>query len=258
MPRRNPALLSFGVFTSPASTRHLSKDDLQKAFFSTSSERAFYERKLTEEDVSENMLHVHNAGKTFGKYMPFKYNKAPLLDRESCHYTQQYVQRPMIGEQYRATCQVAASFAPERAKARKNVSIGDWTSKYKHDYPGQTRSELANAKPAMWVPEKGGSLEAVLGGKGKMMVTKSHLQTTHHGDFSGSYDAHGEAAKPPKGNIEPQGYHGGDFSRTSYQNEFNGRHRQRKQAVGSAFRSGQSDGIVKPRMQLLRSESSPS
>lgn len=220
---------------------------MRRAFFSTAADRDFYERKLTEEDVSENMLHVHNAGKTYGKYMPYKYNKAPLLDRDSCSYTSEYKQRPLIGLQYATNRQVAEGFKPKRAKAGVNASIGDWKSKYSQDFAGQTTRELMNAKPGMIVPEKGGSLEAVLGGKGKMMVTRSHLQNTHHGNFSDiPFDVNGQAATPAKGNIELQGYHGGNFSRTSYNNEFGGAHQHRKQAVGTAFR-----------MQLSRSASVP-
>lgn len=251
MPQRNAKNASFGVFTSNSSFNHLSRDDVQKAYFSTSSERDFYERKLTQEDLSENMIHVHNAGKTYGKYMPYKRNKAPLLDRSSCHYTKEYIQRPMIGLQYNATCQVAASFKPARPRAGKTVTIGDMKSKYVDDYPGQTRSELAAAKPGMIIPDKGGSLEAVLGGKGEMMVKQSHLQTIHSGDFS-KWTGDVAAAKGSSGKDHTtlQGYHGGDFQRTSYNREYSGSHRQRQQAVGAAFRTQ-----IEPRVQ--RSSSSP-
>lgn len=242
---------SFGVFTSKSAYSDLTKEDVQKAYFSTSSERDFYERKLTQEDLSENMNHVHNAGKTYGKYMPYKRNKAPLLDRSSCCYSKEYVKRPMIGEQYNATCQVAASFKPARPRAGKSVTISDMRTKYTLDYPGQTRSELAGAKPEMKIPDKGGSLEAVLGGKGKMMVTTSHQQTIHSGDFS-KFTGDNSAAKGSSGKDHTtlQGYHGGDFQRTSYNREYGGRHRERKQEVGTAFRTQ-----IEPRVQ--RSSSSP-
>lgn len=242
-----PGNHSFGVFTSSESSNFLSKEDVRKHFFQTTSDRDFYERKLTAEDTSENMIHVHNAGKTYGKYLPYKPNTAPMLDRTACGYTREYTKKPNLTEQFNQNQTLSRAFRPARAKAQGTVSIGKWESGYCRDFTQSTPSEMANAKPSPLIPAKGGSLEAVLGGRGEMMVKKSHQQTTHHGDFKDTIKVNGEAQVPSDGNIKLQGYHSGDFSRTSYYNDFCGKNQRRSQAVGSAFRN-----------QIQKSSSSPS
>merc|ERR1719253_676837 len=113
---------------------------------------------------------------------------------------------------------------------------------YSSDFPGQSVEDMRSAKPSLWRPDKGGDLSSIVGGKGKLLVTQSLQQSTHHGAFGNTYDANGETSKPQKDNLGTQGYHGGDFSGTSYHNEFNGRNQQRSQAVGSAFRQLQRSG----------------
>jgi len=238
--KRNPANDSFGVFSSASSADFLAPEHkaiLARGQYGTQYERDFWERKLTEEDLSENMIHVHNAGKTYGKYLPFKSSKAPLLDRDACRYTREYTEKPMLTLQCEGNKKLAESFGPVRTKAgfSKN-SITDYKSQYNRINIGCTRSEMSAAKPPMWTPPEGADLRTILGGKGDMQVKVSHNQSTHAADFRQNYDVNGTAIKGYKGNIELQGYHSGDYQKTSYQNEFNGRNQHRNQAVGTAFR----------------------
>jgi len=238
MPQRNPKNVSFGVFASASSASFLKKEDVEKHFFSTSSGREHYERKLEADDISENFIHIHNAGKTYGKYLPYQRCKAPLLDRDSCTSSIEFNKKPCLTLQFEANSKIADSFKPVRTKAKPSIKVGSWESHTKNTFAGQTTSELRGAKPDLWKPPAENGLEAVLGGgwNGKLMVTKSHLQTTHHGDFSKAPRAAGEAFCAPSGSISLQGYHSGDFHSSSYHSDFNGHNRHRSQAVGSAFR----------------------
>jgi hypothetical protein len=220
---------------SASSQRFLSKEELQRHFYTTSSQRDYTEKTLTEEDKSESMKHVHNVGKTYGKYLPYKWSKAPLLDRDACLYTREY-NKPNIAQQYNQNKDIATFNKGPRTKFVPSAQLEEWKSKYTQDFPGQTTSELKKAKPELWLPEKGGTLETVLGGKGKLLVTKSHLQSTHHGVFNQSFDVNGVAITGYEGNIQLQGYHSGDYQRTKYFDDFSGKNMKRAHAVGSAFR----------------------
>merc|ERR1719401_2769015 len=120
-----------------------------------------------------------------------------------------------------------------------NVKIGDGKTKYSVDFPEMSDADLANARqPAN--PDRGGRLYMALGGRGPNLVKVSHIQNTHNANFNQTFDAVGEV--DPEQNvymskIRLQGYHGGDFSKTSYHHEFNGRNQKRSLAVGSLMRT---------------------
>jgi len=246
MPQRNLKNVSFGVFSTSASASFLTKEENNRHFFTSCNTRDFYAREINEEDRGENMIHVHNAGKTYGKYLPYKRNTAPLLDRSFCHYTGEYNKKPCITLQAEGNKALATSFGPMRFKNAPKIAIGATKSKSSIDFCGQKDvAEMRNAKPPLWKGAAGGELADVVGGKGKMMVTVSHNQWTHSGPREGAFEAKGAAFEAVKDSLHPQGYHGGDFGRSSYQKEYNGENQKRNQLVGSAFRMGDHKKLLK-------------
>lgn len=245
---QNRKNISHGVLASSSSSNHLSKEDVQKFYFSTSVGREFYERPVAAEDRGENMLHIQNAGKTYGKYLPYRTSKAPLLDRDATRYTKEYKENPApVSVQYEMNKRLAESYGPKPFRSSPPVRVESFQTKYTDEYGPEkqlTTSQMRQAKPALLEKVTDGGLELMLGGGGhaKTTVLKSHLQSTHIGHFKPPFDVRGEAADPSKGHIELQGYHSGDFQRTAYHNDFNSRKcnqdatKRRNQQVGSAFR----------------------
>lgn len=236
MPVRNPKNTSFGVFTSTSASCFLSNEDVQRHYFTPTYAGDFVQKRLTEEDKSENMLHVHNAGKTYGKYMPYRRCPAPLLDRDSCLYNRDFDKKPNIATQYELNCKVNQSNKPMRHKLSKVALEGAQQSRYRQDFPERESQPLV--PPSF--PDKGGRLHVILGGRGPTLVKTSHNQTIHVGNFNHTFNHNGEIdpnLNVYKSHIPTQDYHMGDFSKTSYHHEFSGRNQRRKQAVGSLMRT---------------------
>jgi len=237
MPPRNPKNTSFGVFASSSASSFLTSEDLKKHYFSTTYSRELVEKRLTEEDKLENFMHVHNVGKTFGKYMPFRRCPAPLLDRSSCLYNRDFDKKPAITLQCEANRDLAQGNKPIRKKLSKAVISIPVQSQYSIDYP--ERAKQPPVQPSF--PEKGGRLHVMLGGRGPNLVKTSHNQTVHGiGCHSRPFNPNGEidpSLNVYKSNVPTQDYHMGDFSKTSYHHEFSGKNQRRKQAVGSLMKT---------------------
>lgn len=86
---------SAGPLPSSKSLKGFTKEQLQLAYYTTSSSQALQRRPATLEERGENYTDIHLIGKRTTKYLEFHVNKAPLTNRNACKHTQDYVPLPL-------------------------------------------------------------------------------------------------------------------------------------------------------------------
>mmetsp|Transcript_50649 Transcript_50649/g.120879 ORF Transcript_50649/g.120879 Transcript_50649/m.120879 type:complete len:239 (+) Transcript_50649:48-764(+) len=90
-----PLTASTGIFPGKSSMLTQSRGDLERLFFSATSENVYDGRQLTKVDQNENLSEIVNVGQRTTKYLPFRYSTAPLPPRGACRYTQELGFRPL-------------------------------------------------------------------------------------------------------------------------------------------------------------------
>lgn len=222
-------------------------------FFRPTSQGAFTAKQLTEEDISENMNHVHNAGSTYGKYLPYQRNSAPLLDRMSCKYTRDFPVRTNVNLQKKGNDDLAESFrGPPGMKAPK-VNQSGVQSAYNENFgvsgsfvgaskkiTGRSLGDMLSSRRTPINPIAEGGTERVLGGagKGSLLVKTSSYEETHTDKRHAPFNPNGDGSVPIglKDNLKPAGCHAGNFLVTAYHSDF-GLGSRRKRPVGTLLRT---------------------
>mmetsp|Transcript_49330 Transcript_49330/g.89176 ORF Transcript_49330/g.89176 Transcript_49330/m.89176 type:complete len:244 (+) Transcript_49330:115-846(+) len=235
--RGNQRNQSFGVFTSSSAASFLSKDDQLRLFYKPHNETEYYAKRLTPDERGENMHHVHNAGKTYGEHLPWRRNRAPLLERESsCKYNRDYNRKVGIGEQAQVNRDLALSFQPARQMKAPRVDFGYGTA-YSDIFVSHSPDVMKASKPLLAVPDNGNGTNRTVSTGRHHTVRESHEQQMYSG--KNMPFCKGEAHVHVPVFSLGGGTHGGDVMRTTYGREIGGSaDRPRKHSrFGSSRRS---------------------
>lgn len=170
MPKLEP---SHGPLPSGNAFSAVPKDQLLKAYYQTTSMREVPGRAPNQECVGENYIDVHSIGKKTTRYMDYQLNKAPLIQRDACKYTQEFVTLP-LGDN-KVNTEMAASFKGGLAVGMKTVDAPlDGRTKYEDDFMMYSGEAMAGANcPNQKPPQE---RTYTLGLAHKLLETKSHEQ----------------------------------------------------------------------------------
>eukprot|EP00929_Paragymnodinium_shiwhaense_P016857 TRINITY_DN125519_c0_g1_i1.p1 TRINITY_DN125519_c0_g1~~TRINITY_DN125519_c0_g1_i1.p1 ORF type:complete len:305 (+),score=34.66 TRINITY_DN125519_c0_g1_i1:45-959(+) len=137
---------SFWYLPSRTSQRHISEEELSKAFFRTTTESVYTGARAPEESRGENLLDLFNVGQRDTKYGAYQVKKAPLADRTACAYTCDYVELPL------GDCTFLRNMATEfknrsadAGKAGRKARFQHKT-KYSDDFKSMTPEEMSRAR----------------------------------------------------------------------------------------------------------------
>jgi len=91
-----PLSHSWGVFPSvPSLRRTVSQSDIGKFYFRTSNEDHFSGQPVHEAARTENMSELHHIGEKDTKHLDFPLKQAPLRNRDSCKYSNDFAAKPL-------------------------------------------------------------------------------------------------------------------------------------------------------------------
>lgn len=174
---------SQGYKPSRKSTSSLTKEEIRKLYFSTTSSRDVPGRVSTEEERGENFYDVHGIGQRTSKYMDYQMKTAPLIQRSACSHTSQFV--PMVLGDNVVNRQLADSFK-EGWQAGKGPSLAPMTANSVsfEDFPAATAAQMARCTPYI---EKPDAMErtSTICTKGDLMETQSHEQNQYRNKSEG-------------------------------------------------------------------------
>eukprot|EP00933_Yihiella_yeosuensis_P068670 TRINITY_DN7455_c0_g1_i1.p1 TRINITY_DN7455_c0_g1~~TRINITY_DN7455_c0_g1_i1.p1 ORF type:complete len:366 (+),score=65.02 TRINITY_DN7455_c0_g1_i1:321-1418(+) len=170
-------------------------DEVRALYFRTTTSQAFAQQGAPPEAKGENFVEVHAVGQRDGKYMGYQLNRAPLLNRSACKYTQDFVVLPL------GDCKTNTDLAKVyKDKTKQNNISGsaapfDATTKYTEDFRAPSQKQTQSARPKSAKPKIG--LSTTLP-RGHMLETTSFSHDTfavHLTTFAS------EKAKPPQPNL---------------------------------------------------------
>lgn len=224
----------------------MSQNELKLLCYRTSTSSAYSGKQLPPDGRGENMMDVHNVGQKTGKYMAYQTKRAPLLDRSSCKYTEDFIAFPLADAAFNR--QLAANFKSSSIAAKGLAkSKFDGSTKYSEDFRLPTAAEVEFCRPKSTKPKVG--LARTLPAGGNLLESKStsHVQFGPPARISPA-----ERAKPPMPNLFVSGARCGQMS-TSYQEFFTGNLTQ--QRPGSRPKSASE--CSNSRVKLTRCSSAP-
>ncbi|CAK9080707.1 unnamed protein product [Durusdinium trenchii] len=166
-----PLYPSPGPFPNHRALDAVGKDELRKAYYETTSNRALPSRMGSQEIRGENFLNVHNIGQRNTKYLQWTRNFAPLTTRVSCHHTQSYVPLP-LGDN-KINSDLAASFKKGWQQSKGgSMATMDNTTMYEDDFPGMSKKELLGARQPNRKPAQ--TLTQTVAPPGELLELQSH------------------------------------------------------------------------------------
>lgn len=130
----------------------VSKEEAVDMYFQTTFSKSYLGRKVPPETL-ENFLDVHFLGQRPSKYMQYQQKTAPLLARDSCNYTRDYVEMPLGDAPI--TKSLAKNFK-ERGRMSRGANTAakfDGESKYTSDFQPPTREQARAARPESAKPK---------------------------------------------------------------------------------------------------------
>lgn len=166
---------SFWYLPSQSSQKHLSAEDLRRAFYQTTNDAELRGKQIPTESRGENMIDVYNIGRKDSKYMRYQIKRAPLIDRNSCQYNWDYTAMPLNGlSTTKAIARESKSKSQNAGAASRAFKFGGHVSRYKEEFKGFTGEQTAEARPGSARPPAGRSAMP----KGDLQENVSHEQET--------------------------------------------------------------------------------
>lgn len=166
--------VSAGPLPSGKAFAAVSKDELVKAYYQTTSMREVPGRTPNAECVGENFIDVHSIGKKTTKYLDFQVSKSPLTQRDCCKYTQDFIPLPLGDNVINKA--MAQSFKGGLAAGGRNaidVPMNTRT-KYEDEYKPVEREAMRGAVQRNQKPKQ--AVTNTLGGTDKLLETTSFTQ----------------------------------------------------------------------------------
>eukprot|EP00928_Gymnodinium_smaydae_P003254 TRINITY_DN11166_c0_g1_i2.p1 TRINITY_DN11166_c0_g1~~TRINITY_DN11166_c0_g1_i2.p1 ORF type:complete len:351 (+),score=77.34 TRINITY_DN11166_c0_g1_i2:68-1054(+) len=149
----NAHAASLRVLPCASSMASLRPEEVKKLYFRTTSGMEFAGLAPPKGSEAENMVDVHCIGQRSGKYMRYKLKCAPLHDRGSCMYTQDFVKRP-LGDS--ATCtKLAAEIKAKQQSGGQGTSKARFQgqTKYSEDFRGLSAEQVLAAQQKSAKPD---------------------------------------------------------------------------------------------------------
>mmetsp|Transcript_94148 Transcript_94148/g.206200 ORF Transcript_94148/g.206200 Transcript_94148/m.206200 type:complete len:682 (-) Transcript_94148:51-2096(-) len=196
----------------------VSEDAIRHLYFSTTHERTFQGKELPDAGRTENMLDVHWIGQRPTKYLKHHLNEAPLFNRDSCHYTQEYVPLP-LGDN-RINAQLAASFKGVSQKSKltgpSDAKLSGET-KYSQDFRPHSAAQMRGCKQRSYKPKEAKRATTLSTG-GPLLESKS----ASHEQFQTPELslAKNERVPPPRGCLYVSLLESAGLSKTAYQEQY--------------------------------------
>ncbi|CAE8711265.1 unnamed protein product, partial [Polarella glacialis] len=144
MPRGND---SFGVFISQTAVATLSKDDINRLTYATTTGNTFCGSQISPEDrdKNESFMEVYSTGRRATKYMGYPMKKAPNFDRSSSRYYSEYVAFP-LGDS-KANNASAKNYKEAGSSRARNGGKLDGRTSYMQEFGNKlTTEQMENAK----------------------------------------------------------------------------------------------------------------
>jgi hypothetical protein len=214
--KRKPKNTSFGVFPSSSAVNSVTRAELNKIYFASTSKAQFNWESGTmpAEDRTENFDQIHSMGKKNTKYMKFHPSRAPLVDRTACKYNQEFTPKPL------GDCETNKALAENFKQGGMSKSMSSpflgLKSSYMDTFAGHDHASMKSAKAKSCAPKK--VLTETLGGAGGMLETVSNSHNSHRAPPMA-------LAKPgevvlPKPNLTLTEKQGREFFRTQAKRDF--------------------------------------
>lgn len=166
---------SFWYLPSQSSQKHLSAEDVRRAFYQTTNDALLCGKQAPTESRGENMIDVYNIGRKDSKYMRYQVNRAPLIDRNSCQYTWDYTAMPLDGlSTTKAIAMESKSKSQNAGAASRAFKFGGHISRYNEEFKGFSAEQTAEARPSSARPPVGRSAMP----SGDLKENVSHEQET--------------------------------------------------------------------------------
>lgn len=209
-----PTYASTGPLPSGRSMTAVPREEMQRSYYRTASMQDLSWKTPSADDRGENFLDIHNIGRRTTKYMEYQKSTAPLLDRNTCNYSRDFVPLPV--NDCKVNRMLANSFKTGMGAGMK-TSMAPFDARSLHEdtftlltREEQKRSVLPRA-PARWLERT-----QTLGGSGIMTETRSHAHLNYPVPFREL--AKVRSVNQPKPCLELPGTVMGGFSpKTSYQ-----------------------------------------
>jgi hypothetical protein len=136
---------SHGVFTSTKAFNSVKSSEMAKLYFRTTKSTDFEKNwQAPAETRSENFADVHHIGDTGTKYLPYQYNRSPLLTKDVCHYRQEFVSRR---SPYSENCEIAGFIKdrPSPLASKGTLPLLEKTSHQKQAFLKPPKEQAAKA-----------------------------------------------------------------------------------------------------------------
>lgn len=179
---RKKKYASVGIF--PATEDRMSKEEMQKLFFSTTSADEYISKRS---EPAESFDDIHNMGTKNGKYMTYRPSKAPLWARSICRYTETFAPKP-LGD-FACNKMLAETFRLQ-SKAPPKLELSSKTA-YREQFPKMNAQQAYGARAESCSP----AVVKHVDDTSKLLVTRS----TSHAQFGGhkiTKDPQSESFKP--------------------------------------------------------------
>lgn len=211
------------VFPNQAVVRSVSKGDLHRLYFATTSERFFKGKQLSEADHNESFTHIHMIGQRSTKYLEVTPNTTPLLDRNSCKYTRDFFPHNLA--QKRSNSEFRSLVAESARSVLVPAPSLTTSTFYKEDFSPQVEQEEQRelAYPPTYCSQAPTHTLNLMGAK---VAQSSFSQTKHNGTMTNF--SRGKTAGQGKSNLTMTGRGGlpadqllvGDVFRSQYDRTF--------------------------------------
>lgn len=200
-----PIERSPGPFPSGKAFSAVSRDQLLKAYYQTTSSRDVPGKVPTNGSTGENYNDIHNIGRRKTKYMDFQQSRSPLQARDSCVYNKDFTPLPLgdCAINKALAAQFKGGLAAGGGKHGVDLPMDGWSTN-EADLRAHRPEDMRRAKlPSSQNPQE---KTDTLNGCGGLLETKSHEQRVMMKPDMNIARAR-RAPKPP-GNLELGAKHG--------------------------------------------------
>mmetsp|Transcript_87365 Transcript_87365/g.154905 ORF Transcript_87365/g.154905 Transcript_87365/m.154905 type:complete len:308 (+) Transcript_87365:75-998(+) len=199
---------------SPSAFAPVGQVEMQKLYYRTTTGDTFNRTDAPAEAKGENFIDVHGIGQRTGPYLAFQKKRAPLVDRSSCNYTQDYIALPLDDA---PITRMMANVFKERTKASKGGSHAkfDGSTRHKEQFKPPSRREALGAKQKSAKPKIGRTHTLPTG---DLLEIRSFSHEIYAAPDK-SFKARGAKAVPPRPNLFLSERYGGP-PKTAYEEQF--------------------------------------
>mmetsp|Transcript_82260 Transcript_82260/g.166697 ORF Transcript_82260/g.166697 Transcript_82260/m.166697 type:complete len:297 (+) Transcript_82260:99-989(+) len=190
-------VLACKVYPASTAFEAANEDELRRMYFQTTQCREFRGLMCPPDSRGENMRDVHSVGQRTSKYMKYQAKKAPLLDRSSCRYTEEFVVLP-LGDNIIARDMAEQTKRGNTAPAGTSEAKFNGATKYDDDFRPPTADQARRARQKSLKPKAGKMTTLPHGGVLLENRSATHLQY----GIPNLELAHNERATPPRPNLQ--------------------------------------------------------